>query len=600
MSADKTLRKDELVLKIVFLCVFIFSLIIGIVLTNVVMAKSDTNDEDIQYIEKWTVIDADGKCFETGRTYDDNRAFDESFTLISKLPDKIELNSILCFQNRSDISVFINGELRKDFVSSRDTGIPGGAMKEFYITIPLSEKDAGAELKLVRGKTDWNPFVVSETFVTSETGFYNYMANKYGLSFFLSVILFVASLLATLIGIIMRVRQKRTIDMLYGALGVLDVACWLLAVSQFTPYVTKIYYIDGLMGYLFCMMMPFALLIYINSIQNQRYKKCCMLMFALSLASFISCTVMHFTGIQTFQRLLIGIDSVLAVVILCLIVTVILDAKKGYIKEYPYTAVGFTTFMVMSIIQIITIIFFEISNSELPMLIGLLLLLVFVIIQQVADLKKISKSLQDEIDRQTAEKEQMLMHIVQTLAGTIDAKDTYTNGHSSRVAEYSREIAKRYGYSETEQNDIYMIGLLHDIGKIGVPDAVINKPDKLTDEEYKLIKQHPVMGAKILDNIKEKSELAMGARWHHERYDGKGYPDGISGEHIPEKARIIAVADSYDAMTSYRSYRDPMPQKVVSEEIRKGSGTQFDPRFAEIMLQMISEDKDYEMKETKK
>ena len=121
----------------------------------------------------------------------------------------------------------------------------------------------------------------------------------------------------------------------------------------------------------------------------------------------------------------------------------------------------------------------------------------------------------------------------------------------------------------------------------------------LTDEEYKIIRQHPVMGAKILKNIQEKPELFMGARWHHERFDGGGYPDGIAGEEIPEKARIIAAADAYDAMTSYRSYREPMPQTTVSEEIQKGSGTQFDARFADIMLQMIAEDTGYEMRETK-
>ena len=154
----------------------------------------------------------------------------------------------------------------------------------------------------------------------------------------------------------------------------------------------------------------------------------------------------------------------------------------------------------------------------------------------------------------------MLIHIVQTLAGTIDAKDKYTKGHSGRVAAYSKEIAKRFGYSESAQNDIYMMALLHDIGKIGVPDAFINKPGRLSADEFEIIKKHPVMGSKILENIEEKKELATGARWHHERYSGGGYPDGINGEEIPEQARIIAVADAYDAMTSSRNYRDPMPQ----------------------------------------
>lgn len=166
------------------------------------------------------------------------------------------------------------------------------------------------------------------------------------------------------------------------------------------------------------------------------------------------------------------------------------------------------------------------------------------------------------------------------------------------MAEYSREIARRYGYNETELNDIYIMGLLHGIGKIGIPDAIINKPGKLTPKEYGIIKKHPTMGGIILDNISEKPELSMGARWHHERFGGGGYPDGISGEQIPEQARIIAVADAYDAMTSYRSYRAPMPQQKVREEIENGKGRQFDPRFADIMLVMMAEDTAYSMRES--
>lgn len=193
--------------------------------------------------------------------------------------------------------------------------------------------------------------------------------------------------------------------------------------------------------------------------------------------------------------------------------------------------------------------------------------------------------------------EAMNVHVVSALASAIDAKDTYTNGHSSRVAEYARMIAERAGYSKTEQDEIYLMGLLHDVGKIGVPDEVINKPSKLTDEEFELVKKHPEIGAGILESIKERPELATGARWHHERYGGGGYPDGISGEEIPEEARIIAVADAYDAMTSRRSYRDVMTQEKVRSEVEKGAGTQFDPRFARIMREMIDEDTEYTMRE---
>ena len=193
--------------------------------------------------------------------------------------------------------------------------------------------------------------------------------------------------------------------------------------------------------------------------------------------------------------------------------------------------------------------------------------------------------------------EEMNIQVVSALAAAIDAKDNYTNGHSSRVAEYARMIAARSGCSKSEQDEIYMMGLLHDVGKIGVPDEVINKPSKLTAEEYDLVKKHPVIGSSILESIKERPNLAIGARWHHERYDGGGYPDGIAGEEIPEEARIIAVADAYDAMTSRRSYRNVMPREKVLEEIKNGIGTQFDPRFAEAMIEMIEEDTDYSMRE---
>ncbi len=214
-----------------------------------------------------------------------------------------------------------------------------------------------------------------------------------------------------------------------------------------------------------------------------------------------------------------------------------------------------------------------------------------------SDLEKKVSRMNAEILSEHQKNERLSMQIVKTLAGTIDAKDSFTNGHSLRVAEYSREIARRAGYNEKRQNEIYMIGLLHDVGKIGVPDSVINKPSRLTDEEFAIIKQHPVLGYEILKNITEMPKLAAGARWHHERYDGKGYPDGLMGTNIPEEARVIAVADAYDAMSSKRSFHNINEQDYVLAEFQRGKGVQFDPIFADIMITMMEEDKEYRMKE---
>nr|WP_027871546.1 HD domain-containing phosphohydrolase [[Eubacterium] cellulosolvens] len=218
-------------------------------------------------------------------------------------------------------------------------------------------------------------------------------------------------------------------------------------------------------------------------------------------------------------------------------------------------------------------------------------------VRHAVELIKLQRDLAGEVEKKTRENEELFLQVVSSLADAIDAKDAYTKGHSGRVAAYAKEIAGRCGYGEKEQDNIYMMGLLHDVGKIGVPDSIINKPGRLTDEEFQKIRQHPVIGGRILKNIQKMPELASGAKWHHERFDGRGYPDALAGFDIPEAARIIAVADAYDAMTSNRSYRVMLSQEEVRSEIEKGMGKQFDPRFAKVMLDMIDEDKEYKMRD---
>lgn len=217
-------------------------------------------------------------------------------------------------------------------------------------------------------------------------------------------------------------------------------------------------------------------------------------------------------------------------------------------------------------------------------------------INRVLELDKLQHYLQKEVERNTSKVEKLSLQTMMTLAQAIDAKDTYTKGHSTRVAIYARKIARKLGMSVGDQDTIYFTGLLHDIGKIGVPDNIINKPGKLTDEEFAIIKRHPEIGYDILKNIAEIPNIEAGARWHHERMDGKGYPDGLKGEHIPKFVRIISVADAYDAMSSKRNYRDMLPQDYIISELEKGKGTQFDPDAAEVMIQLIKEDVDYTMK----
>lgn len=217
-------------------------------------------------------------------------------------------------------------------------------------------------------------------------------------------------------------------------------------------------------------------------------------------------------------------------------------------------------------------------------------------VNRLMELSRLQKHLEREVRRQTARAEerqhrmeQMSLQAVQTLARTIDAKDAYTNGHSYRVAEYSVLLAQELRWPEEEVENLRHAALLHDIGKISIPDSVLNKPTKLTDEEYNVIKSHAAKGGEILKCITAIPGADLVARHHHERYDGTGYPDGLKGDQIPKSARIVAIADAYDAMNSRRIYRKNLSGEVIRGELVKGTGTQFEPEAVEAFIRMLDE-----------
>lgn len=182
-----------------------------------------------------------------------------------------------------------------------------------------------------------------------------------------------------------------------------------------------------------------------------------------------------------------------------------------------------------------------------------------------------------------------LHEVVEALTAALDAKNSYTCGHSERVAELSLQLAKAMGLSRQAQAMIHIGAHLHDIGKIGIPDDILNKPDKLTPEEFQIICEHPTIGGTIIEKMKVFRPIAGIVRHHHERFDGTGYPAKLRGGDIPLGARIVAVADAFDAMTTPRPYRLPLTWEVAIEEIRQGCGTQFDPEVVSAFLRCVEE-----------
>ena len=241
-----------------------------------------------------------------------------------------------------------------------------------------------------------------------------------------------------------------------------------------------------------------------------------------------------------------------------------------------------------SLMSIVQIFFYGVSLTNMTMV---FMVIVFFIYALIAMNDSVAQAKNREIEsfKEAQHKERIMFEqTAEALANAIDAKDRYTRGHSARVAMYSRLIAEKAGLPEDACEKVYFEALLHDVGKIGVHDDILNKEGRLTDEEFRQIKLHPVFGSQILSSIQQSPYLSLGAHYHHERYDGTGYPDGLAGEAIPESARIISVADAYDAMTSSRSYRSPISPEKVRQELTEGIGKQFDPKFAGIMLDLIS------------
>lgn len=278
---------------------------------------------------------------------------------------------------------------------------------------------------------------------------------------------------------------------------------------------------------------------------------------------------------------------------LCYFVSV----KYGLIIS-AYYIVFFSVLFYSPLRQYVAQYYSEMTMDRLPILFASLAIFNAIAMIQYHRMVLADNEYAERLDREVAEQTKMIteqakrleiknQETILMLARVIDAKDSYTNGHSFRVSVYAVALARKLGWTAEEQSALHWEALLHDIGKVGVPDQVLNKPGRLTDDEFHAVRSHAETGAEILKGSPELSGAADVALYHHERYDGKGYPTGISGEQIPAFARVVSIADSYDAMHSDRIYRKGLPKDVIRSELVKGSGSQFDPNYVKAFLELF-------------
>lgn len=260
------------------------------------------------------------------------------------------------------------------------------------------------------------------------------------------------------------------------------------------------------------------------------------------------------------------------------------DIKPGTSRTFGFVMISkelldFTDFELIGYREVI----YEEHPLYWPLVIGLFAWIVFAVSYIISEFRA---KQYEERERKDSE---IILQTMRTFVEIIDAKDPYTSGHSLRVASYSKELGRRMQFQEEEIRILGYIALMHDCGKIGIDDSVLTKPGKLTQEEREQIQEHTIKGGRILENFTAIEGIKEGALYHHESYDGRGYPFGLKGEEIPLYARIICVADAYDAMNTKRCYRPRLPKEVILEELECNKGTQFDPVIAGHMINMVRE-----------
>ena len=538
--------------------------------------------ETKSFNEGWSLTREDGSIMEILLPVTLEADSGEEIVISNTLPDDLSDGmSLMARASMEDMYVYIDGVLREQYASDSIEGM-SYYIPSAYVVIPLDASDSGKEIRIIiRVKT--RGVINGVTIGNGNNVWFDVI--KKGLAVNLvAVIALIMGLLLTVAVPFIR-KSFRTDTTRYLGLLMIDVGLWVLSESTLRQFIFSrpslsqyfSYFLVELIGAFTCM--------YFDEVQHRIYHRRYLLMESLVLLQLIVNILLHVSGACALYRTLLLSHLWTALSAVIAIVCIVTDIITKRIKTYRITAIGMTCFVVLSLIELGAFYVSRFHVFGVYICIGLIILMIFTVMQALLD-QITAFELQEK--NQTV----MTINTIETIASAIDARDEYTGGHSERVGLYAerlaREMAADYDLTEEDILRVHYIGLVHDIGKIGVADSVLNKSGRLTDEEFSLMKKHAGIGYEIMSSLGGSIEgLLDGIRYHHERFDGKGYPDGLSDTDIPLIARILALADSYDAMTSNSVYRKRLTDEEVRNEFLRCSGTQFDPALTEIFVRLI-------------
>lgn len=511
--------------------------------------------------------------------------------ITTTLPDDYNENVIAIRSSLQDVRFYIDGKLRKEY-NAKSLHRFGKNSASRYIFCNTSSADAGKELRLeLTTYTSNYSGVVNTIYCGDQMQIWSYIFNHNFSGTVIGLFIFFASIVTILFSIALGIVYKTKFNMEYLGWCMLMGSVWMIGESKMRQILVP--NASGLATSCFIMLMlcPLPISLYVNNLQKGKYKKIFQPICFIALLNFIICTILHLTGVADYIETMPAAHAILIITFLAVILTFWIRYWNHRSRSDCLLFFGLLITMLSVIFEAISV-YYKVSVSGVFVGIAILILLFINVIYTIHIIRDIIKrQQQEELDKRKKNIEEMSLQLMQMLSTTIEAKDEYTKGHSHRVAEYSVLIARELGWNEKELSNLKNAAHLHDIGKIAIPDTILNKPSKLSEEEFSIIKEHTIIGANILKNISLIDHVQEIVRNHHERYDGNGYPDGLKGKEIPLHARIVTVADSYDAMSSQRIYRNQLPPEKIIQELENNKGTQFDPEITDIFLKLLREDR---------
>lgn len=570
----------------------------GILVWFLILQAFGTNERDINEVSDmpvyhgsftWQKSDGSSEKITVPGRY--SVSPEDTMVITSTLPEDYDSNTLAVRSSLQSVRFYIDGKLRSEY-DTKDTRLAGKNSASRYVFCKTSDADAGKELRIeLRTNTKQYSGVVNTVYCGDKTDIWEFLFTQYGMETIIAFFLLFASVITIIFSIMLGLIYHTKFDMEYLGWCMLMGSIWMLGESKFRQLLVPHSSALATLCFIILMLSPLPVLFYADQVQHRKYRRLYLPIGWLAIFNFIISTILHLTGILDYIETLFVSHAILLLTVFAVLFTFALDIKKDKKRRNLLAFIGLLAATVSVMIDGIST-YFVVSLSGIFVGIGMIILFSLNVLRTAGNIHMMELRRQKkELAKRKRQLEKVSLQMIQTLSTTIEAKDEYARGHSHRVAEYAALIAGELGWSSEEIMNLKYAAHLHDIGKIGIPDMLLNKPARLTPEEYSVIKEHTVIGAEILKNISLIPHVAEVARSHHEHYDGTGYPDGLAGEDIPLSARIVAIADSYDAMNSRRIYRNALPPEKIFEEIENNRGIQFDPELADIFLKLLCDDR---------